>query len=433
MLEIIENEKLSESNAKNVISKWSVEKCKRFIIKCEESLKEEKRPKFSDSSFVATSSLSGDISDCAGLSCRVKRVDELARFALLYSDRALLLSPFSKYHHHDILVEEKQHLIGDITTILHVKPLLIEDYLFYSEGIRFCSHCYNQFANENNQFQNKLKTAQELLYTEYLDKITCKPIFLGDKIMVFVSGPEELLDHDFGLLAPKDCPEYKILETYAKNQEFIEDKKIKKEIISQKLDQIISDICVQDAYSRSLGLNRVTNNNAQMLLRKNLEQDSEKRNVSGILDWLSHEVPDISNVPLTNLVKFRNAESESFIVYRDSVNSIIRNIQPDTSKDEAKEMLDCQILPELNKISLSIKLEKKKAAKSLIRKSIVGAAFISIGTFSGFVPVGLGYGLTALGGYTFVDTLSEDFSVLANDSTEIKNNPYYFLWKASKL
>src|SRR5215471_15535022 len=60
-----------------------------------------KKARTSDTTYThaASNSLSGGRAICGGLDCRLERISELARFALMYSDCVYIENPFSDYEH----------------------------------------------------------------------------------------------------------------------------------------------------------------------------------------------------------------------------------------------------------------------------------------------------------------------------------------------
>jgi hypothetical protein len=53
--------------------------------------------------------------------------------------------------------------------------------------------------------------------------------------------------------------------------------------------------------------------------------------------------------------------------------------------------------------------------------------------FGGFLPADIGQIVGALGGYHFASSLGGNTLSAFSDPEEIKQNPFYFYWKAKRL
>ena len=69
---------------------------------------------------TASLAMGGGRSECSYLGCRIRRIDELTRFATFYSDRVLINNSFADYFHLKIENEDD---------FLRIKHLFYEDLL----------------------------------------------------------------------------------------------------------------------------------------------------------------------------------------------------------------------------------------------------------------------------------------------------------------
>ena len=100
-------------------------------------------------SFIANSQLSGDVSSCAGLSCRMDNVEQIARNAALYADRVFIQNPFDKYlGTKDFKEFDRENIVNDLLILKYLKPLIDENIVsFSSSGYHFCPDCYSNPKN----------------------------------------------------------------------------------------------------------------------------------------------------------------------------------------------------------------------------------------------------------------------------------------------
>ena len=133
---------------------------------------------------------------------------------------------------------------------------------------------------------------------------------------------------------------------------------------------------------------------------------------------------------LDSIVKLRQKDGESFQVYRDEMNRILKHC--DTLKpDEVTEMYRDIILPEINKMNRTILLHKQDLKKSIRKDVFISSAAILIGSFANVLPLDYPSVLGLLGGVPAIAKTISDIQSLGSDSS-IKNNSFYFLWKLGK-
>jgi len=418
------------------INSWSYERCLNFTDKCNDILESEKIPKGSTFSFVASSSLSGDIIPCTLPDCRLERIDSLARFSALYSDKVLILNPFNKYHFNTKSKPRsyKLWLIGDMKVLLKIQPLIESDLMWIGSGIlHLCSKCYGKLIQQEKKVREKAKQVEDLLVKEYLDKIKVECEMEKSTPFVYVSGPEEIIDHSKHILVPEqNNPFFDVFMKYASKNAEIMNIKIKHFLLSTAfIEPTIQYLMIQDTYSRVFKYNSITDRNVDMFIREKLEVQPENIRASNVMRNLNHLVPHVGNVSIKDLIKIRKKEEDSLKVYRDSLNKVLDKVKKGADEEEVKSIFESEIQPELNKLDMLFKKNKKLATQSFMKKALISSGFISIGLFSGLFPASAI--LSILGGYKFIETVSEDFSKIFEVPKEIKTSKYYFLWKVKNI
>ncbi|MEG0486215.1 MAG: hypothetical protein RR576_12290, partial [Oscillospiraceae bacterium] len=129
--------------------------------------------------------------------------------------------------------------------------------------------------------------------------------------------------------------------------------------------------------------------------------------------------------------KLRCQDGESFKVYRDSINKLLANISTYDSKDIANFQRDV-IIPEINKMDLTIKNSRKAILGSTAFDFAFWNASISIGIFSGLLPLKAAPILGAVGGLSTIKDIASKAKDCIFSNNSIKNENFYFLWKLLK-
>ena len=96
-------------------------------------------------SFAADPNLGGSDIECRAISCRLKRIDNLARYALLYSEEVYIESYFDKFTYagrNSNYDEMKKDFYNDLLVLNHIRPLLESGIIkIYSPTKRICFSC----------------------------------------------------------------------------------------------------------------------------------------------------------------------------------------------------------------------------------------------------------------------------------------------------
>jgi len=146
----------------------------------------------------------------------------------------------------------------------------------------------------------------------------------------------------------------------------------------------------------------------------------------------SHVVPIIDTVPVSKILKLREAEAPAFELYRQSVSKSLEQAKGNS------DALQCQIFydivkPELVRLENSIRRSRKLLLKSAAQDLIFAAGSVAIGLFGHFLPPELRVGLGGFGGVHYTHRLMQSMTKLLGDPTEAIHNRYYFLWKLTRL
>jgi hypothetical protein len=151
-----------------------------------------------------------------------------------------------------------------------------------------------------------------------------------------------------------------------------------------------------------------------------------------VYNSLVHSLPYLHSINLKTLMSVREKEGESFETYRTSLSKFLINIQ-NIEQSELIEAFNDEILPELNKIKLTIKKSKKLIFADMSKDLVLGSTIVTIGLLTNLLPANIAQILTTIGGVNYADKFASNIKKLATVESEVKDNKYYFLWKLQRM
>jgi hypothetical protein len=421
--------RLSANKFDETLSRWSPSDGMEFIEESQERLAHLKSKHSRDHSFISNTQLSGGKSPCVAVECRLNHVDQLARFAALYADQVLIHDPF-EYYDHESKGDIRQALSDDLRILYYLRPLLEDGRIsLASRTWHYCEEHYNEVIVQS-KLHEKLERARKALsrrFTSdtkvYLETSQAVPLLK-------ITGPEQLIEHGVSYhVSAKARPLVDVVT--ARGNNLLSKKEIRDYgVFEGPVSTIINDILVQNLYARN-GFNYLTDREVDFDIIAAVNDNETNALSKAILEGLSHTVPFIRDVGLQKLIKLRKDEGESFQVYRDTLNALLKNLEEDDLRNvkTVKEAFNDSIRPELNKIDLAIKNSKKLLYGSVKRDILFGAGFIGLGLFSGLLPEGVGQLIAALGGYRFASGVADKVVRSLKEPDAVRDNKYYFLWK----
>jgi hypothetical protein len=95
---------------------------------------------------------------------------------------------------------------------------------------------------------------------------------------------------------------------------------------------------------------------------------------------------------------------------------------------DSKQIYQDEIRPELNKINLTLKNNKKVLWGNIKSNVFLASTYISTSLFTGILPTNIGKIVASVGGFGFAKNIGQDVLKLIK-KPEVRNNELYFLWK----
>lgn len=391
-------------------------------------------------SFVANSSLSGRTHPCAEFTCREKKLEELASFAALYGDTVYIQDPFES-----IIIEERQdinnvdrnNLAFGISTYMYLFPLIERGLIkFAQSSVCLCDH---HKAEIGEKLHDKRLNLEEQIYDRMKDAMIDRCSFEVDvgksgQPHIKLSGPDELVGHGvrflhFNFYVPKE------IEVLAEKHDLpyrMTAKEIESSyLVEQWIKPVIDDLFFQEWHSTFYGTKFLTDNETQIELASSVTDPDKYASSRALSEGLRHNMPAIFSKSVNDILALRDREPEAFYVYRDKLNKLINNSYGWKSQD-IHQMFEQEVLPEINQINNKVKNWKTSLRDGTKSKLLFGAGTVAAGLYSGILPTDIGKIVAAVGGYSGVSSLLENYNKSLKGEEEAKKNDMYFLWKAGK-
>jgi hypothetical protein len=398
----------------------------------------------------ASFSLSGFAEDCENYECRSGKLDSLLRFAALYSDEVLARNFFVGYHHFDI--DEKTSLFNrftsDLFLLLDAKPLIESGHVkLVSYDGNMCPSCVGEKLLNNKTGSGKKATrAFEHIASEYLKKMKCR-ISIEDGIYKFhVQGPDEYFEHG-GMVFSSKSP----FEFLQEDKLLLSKVNSRKNVILNKgqilstdfhhwLAARVSKNIGFELYSNQVcGTSFITNKDVHINFIDRITNDGKNKHEdrNGIMSkYLTTMVPLVSELNISDLIALRNAESESFILFRAAMSKavdVVYSKKGNFAIQEAKDVYNDLVSPKLAELNLKVKRSSSGLLKKAYRPVLGLAGVLTIGAYSGFLnsemmEIAKVFGLTKFG-----SDLIQDVIGTSDAENAIAEHEFYFLWKIQQL
>jgi len=386
--------------------------------------------------FYAGSTFSGGDYPCSSIACRLKNVENLARFSALYADKVLIPSPIDK--HFERINQNLKIDIHDLTVsiiiLLYLEPLVKSGIVgFFSHFMCLCEECLHNIEKQENDVNLKLSLVHDYIESDFAETVKCELQRDSKKRAYFsVTGGEKFgLHNQVDFLIPNESDSIKTLLKESNNNPIV----IKPELIKSlgladyAIGKITKDLFDAQVILSPVESSYLTDRKYDIDLMEALEFRSACKDTL-FNNTLDHQLPIVQAASLANIVKLRQNEGEAFKVYRDSINHVLMDHQKaglQTLNEIQRDIID----PEIHKMEQTLKTEKKVLVGKAVRDVVLTGAGISIGCFSGLFPLDTMAVIGLLGGLPTISSIAGKIFDACTDSA-IRENKYYFLWKLSK-
>lgn len=407
--------------------------------------------------YVANSNLSAQRSgnSCVGLNCRLQRIDRLARFAALYSDRIYIQNYFDRYP--NMLPPPnmpikwldqnlREPFADDLKVLLGLKPLIESDIICFVKHPAFhlCPSCMGKYLPVLTETQRELKNKIRTLSDDYLNSTSARIALwfqIPDECCIDLKGPEDLFAHGqiYDLRSdPWLLKKANSAHGRANAQEIeLSKKDLKKTgIIEKGLKDVADDILLQHFCSRFVSAKYLTDRDLDVQLLDSLTYDDDFKAYNEVLrNRILYDLPLLDSVPLDYLLEIRSKEYDAFLVYRNTISHVISEYlaqRKPISNRVGQQIYEDNIYPKLCELNAKVNAIKSSAMRAFKRDIVITSTVAILGMYSGLLPIETQAMIAGLGG---LKTAKDALQLLSRSITtpdEIRSDNFYFLWKLSK-
>ena len=330
-------------------------------------------------------------------------------------------------------------LAVSIIVLLKLKPLVMAGIVgFSSSYLCLCKDCLKRITPMEDELEKRISQISKYMILDLANSAQCILTRDENGIAYFaVRGLEKYGFHEqMDILIYEEPPNIKkLLSKSDVGRVEISSKRMQElGLANYLLQPAMNDIFQAQITTKLVDSSYLTTRASDVEVLEALRSEQGKTDSleqSKLLsEHLFHKVPIIGQVTIESIVKLRKTNEEDFSVYRDNINQILKDI-PHLNRKEILEIQRDIIAPEIHKMEQTIRTNKNSLVKSTTRDIILSSAGITIGLFSGLLPLDYGAVWGVLGGIPTVGNILSNLKKATSD-VSIKNNNFYFLWKLGK-
>lgn len=456
MQPVFEYLKSNDLIRRNVIRLSSIDKLNSTkIVELAEvvvNIAEPEWPDTTETAFThsASRSLGGSRGICEGLDHRLSAVAELARFAIMYSDKVYVENFFSDYSHSSKFYDDDElrlKLYEDLAVLLGLKPLLESGHVqFFTPHEHWCQDCLATTMGKD--MKRRIDTARRELSERYVVNTSATLTHLDPHLFeIEWSAPQPYLDHE---MVTTNHAYYRevheiltampsILRKIERGETVKLSRSLRKKLGIHETctNKITNSVTYGILSAEILSTHFLTNNPLDLTFLGSIKKDrkTEDRNLIAF-EHLTSLVPFAADTKITDLIKIRKREEEAFAKYRQALNKAIdefRSSGNSFTRKEAKELYSDVIAPKLADLDQSVRLAKRDLVKTAYRSVIAVVGAISFGIYTGFIPREIAEMAKVLGFTKVAIDILEKLLPLGDAGETIRNQDLYFLWRVKRL
>lgn len=399
---------------------------------------------------TASISLGGGRYPCPALGCRVKHVDELSQFAALYSDKVYIQNFLSDFHEFTSSTIEDLPLYQvmlekDLEVLLRLRPLIEAEKVIPITNIdSWCSKCFGVRVEAIDGFapeiMDGLALAGHQLRERFLSESKVTIERFGKNYRVAVRASEDLLEHGFHATTFSEMPERmrempEVLRLMARGRKVpLTRKQVERlDIHKDETAEILQNVLFELSISQSFGTSLLTERPIHVKIFQKLTESTQQEQRNALIKkHLTTLVPFLDGLDAQQLLKIRESEADSFLLFRQALNRVIDEASSkddDFTERKARELYGDELEPSLARLDLKLRSAQRGFMKTTGRKVTALAGAITFGLFSGMIPASLGAAAKVLGLTKILSDLGESALQAQGDEDTIRSDEMYFLWK----
>jgi hypothetical protein len=383
--------------------------------------------------FLPSCSLRGD-AGCMHWNCRMPKVRTLARYAALYSDKAIVpvrIQFSGKHSDHSSEFLDRFHLGSILLGIIELRPLIEAGIIMLiPEQLSLCSEHWDEAVPEHRRIA---RTARKLA-NENISRfhVTYTPPTgpRGHPGFNF-RGPQEYLDHG-SIHTVLESPPNWLGKRKARGHpiELSQAAIRRQKLVLRFFWRMANDAFLQTYFGSAFNARYVTDLEGEAEFFKLLhERDELARQTAALCARLTHSVPLFMEAPVSTVLRLRREEPEAFQSYRTALTGIVKKYVKgkSISDSEARDLYLDLLKPELDALQAKATNVRRGQLRIGVLKVAAASALIGVGIYSGVLPSHLTDLVKTIGGFSVAKDLAETLAAAQKNPTEIRNHNLYFL------
>lgn len=401
------------------------------------------------SAHCASLALGGAGDECFYSECRLRKVNQLAQFAVMYSNRTYIYNFFCRYLSSEIHSRvtdsalERQHLYADFVVLKELKPLIEGGVLIpVTPPAYVCYDCLTK-GMYGPKSGGRLRRAKKTLAKEYLRNTSVELERTSRYHMLRFSGPDPYYEHPIAAilaaLPPSIAEQQRIMKNLKSNRKIMIPKYLQKQLKLHEMlaNKVMANISFELLMAQALNTSFVTHQSVHLSFLASAFGNTEIERKNYIASkYLSSSVPFLNDVNVKELLKLREQEADAFILYRHALSEMIREFLASgegLTEQKARVMYSDYILPQLTKLERRVEIAKRNLIKGVRRSVLAWCGVISFGTYAGLIPTEFIAGAKALGFTALAASGLKKLMAITDAKESIRNEELYFLWKVKQL
>jgi len=410
----------------------------------------ERQPESSTFSHFASLELSGGVGRCISPDCRVEKVQQLVRCAVINSERVFVFNPmnlYSRTHEHDEFQDDENtrlRVIGDVVVFRFLQPYIQAGLVVpITPESHYCPRHAVEF-NFGAKAGKRFARARRRLRDDYLDAMTVETVVKNGVFGARCSGPEPYFAHDGAIWFYREQipPEIRAYPRITKQLEAGESVELsrtlkRKLVFHQRLaDDVVANVHLEAITAQTLATRFLTDNDLHVRFLEQLTGDQERARANQLAaQYLTAAIPFLNDLDPSDILKLRNREPESFVLFRSALQQALASFQEEgraLDGERARQIYSDVIQPSIAALEVKMRQSRTNLLRNVTRTTVAWIGALSFGTYLGLMPDDLMTAAKVVGATKVGADLLKGAMALGDASDNAKAEPFYFLWRLKK-
>ncbi|MFH1560910.1 MAG: hypothetical protein ABID84_05865 [Chloroflexota bacterium] len=403
--------------------------------------------------FFPNTRLAAGRPECPEITCRLERLDKLARFASLYSDCVYLPDYFQDHPDRADLVDPvswRYDVYADLVIMNRYRELF-EAGLFqlWSPEEHVCDNCLARWVDETGTLAVEIEQYVNRMRGKLNRKGTVQFVHQRDwypdhEYAFLYKGFRDLLPHGSMLLSLSDPPKalsrQLSIQMASSGPEALHLTRAsisRRRLLDNPLELVAHDAILQYLAAQVFGSGYLTDRSIDADLLDTINQRTDFRWHNEVVQSkVVYEMPFILKGSLQDLLRLRQDEADAFITYRSALNEAIKSYlaeHDNLSENLAQQIYLDIVQPKGAALAQRVKSTQEGLRKTSKRKTLMAFGVFGIGLASVLGIGGLAPMLGTIGGAALAQAAILDHLKARDIPKDVLQDSFYFLWKATRV